>query len=120
MKFLLLCILLTFSVFADGLDTHPYATCQVQKGMGKIKGCIKIYQINGKYCADKEGTVCEGEDGSIQGLCIKVGKKVDIPFEEFNSGQGLFKTEQECVATCEKYASDFGEFGGKCKGMLKL
>ena len=97
--------------FADG-----YIMCNAPAlpgQMSKRAGCIAVYNPGEKACSDKAGKTCSTE--SLADLCVITGKKIDLPYFEYASGQGSFATMQACKDKCEQqYGGKFKKFGGEC------
>ncbi|WP_133470136.1 hypothetical protein [Paraglaciecola marina] len=103
------------STYAD-----TFLICKPPKtGMAGKGACINAYNptANQVCSGSGENKVCSTQ--SLEDLCIKVGTKVGIPFNQFSSGLGTFESESQCLQSCNKeYGGAFVKFGGECFGTV--
>lgn len=117
LRYLVLILVAAFP-FANLHAEGVYLVCKAPSGMAGKGACINAYNPTpDKICSGKDGKTCS--TSSLEDLCIKVGQKIGIPFNQFSSGLGTFKSEAACLQKCEKeYGGKYKKFGGECLGTV--
>nr|WP_320134759.1 hypothetical protein [uncultured Amphritea sp.] len=100
--------------------SETFAICKTYpKGTSTTAGCINIRQMSEhELCSGPNDINCSSTH--TQDLCLKVGQRIGVPFEEFSSGLGTFSNAQACIAKCEQnYGNAWDpKFGRKCLGLV--